>query len=76
MKKEQSHGEKLMGVSFNPSQQLDVRTVKEGFAVMIDYLLAVQKDSNSPVQRKLIDLAIDGMISDQMMAVKALTWKD
>ncbi len=72
----QTFGEQRVGLSFNPSNLDDVARCKKTFADAIDQLHVLQHSSGSMEQRKLCEKAIDEALIAQMLAVKAITWKD
>lgn len=78
-KRELTYGEKMVGLTFNPSGNPDVQLVKEQYAAIIDSLKAryVSMDhatEHSPHQVKFLEGAIDRAIDAQMWAVKAITY--
>jgi hypothetical protein len=74
-------GEKAVGLTFNPSNDLDVQAIKEAFAKTIDLcndaLTAPLKpgmtDNNE--RNRMLKVAITNAQTAQMWAVKAVTWK-
>lgn len=73
-----TYGEKLVGLSFNPSALTTVNECKQRFAEQIDqmYELAFEEESiDSPVKQALISRAQMLCLEAQMMCVKALTFK-
>ena len=74
---EQTFGQKAVGLSFNPSQDMRVDVVKQHYAEIIDCLDFMRSDSSStPEQKRLASIAITEAQGAQMWAVKALTWRD
>ena len=71
-----SFGEKAVGLSFNPSKDDLVHSVKQRFAVIIDEMHALRLRSESPEVKRLASVAITEAQGAQMWAVKAITWKD
>lgn len=69
-------GEKLVGLTFNPSGDEKVQRVKEICAELAD-LLNENSDPNSerPLCRLLFDKAIGDILDAQMNVVKVLTFK-
>ena len=69
-------GEKLVGLTFNPSGDQTVYRVKEICAELAD-LLNYHADPNSerPLCRLLFDKAIGDILDAQMNVVKVLTFK-
>ncbi len=65
-------GEKSVGLLFNPSGTDAVYECKRRFADSIDQLLALPLDSDGC---RIVDNAIVQIMTAQMWAVKALTWK-
>jgi len=74
--KQATNGEKLAGVSFNPSQNPDVAEVKEMFAKVIDKLFDKGQnfDDSDRLGTPIYNNAIAACMDAQMWAVKALTW--
>ena len=72
----ESYGQKAVVVSFNPSGDEAVGTCKQGFANLIDQMNDLRTNSTSGEQKLLASVAIAEMLSAQMWAVKAITWKD
>ena len=72
-------GEKAVGLSFNPSADGRVDTIKKQYAAVIDFLdnarQEAAKDKNMGAVRHL-STAITQAEDAQMRAVKGLTWKD
>ena len=67
-------GEKAVGLNFNPSNDPQVQEIKVVCANLID-MVDKSCDLNNPVNRKIRDCAIQELITAQMWAVKAITWK-
>lgn len=76
--RELSFGEKAVGLTFNPSGDPSVQSVKELYANVIDLCNDIRNDSYDPGSEKgkLFELAIRAAQDAQMWAVKAITWKD
>lgn len=74
--KELTFGEKLVGLTFNPSGDEKVQRAKELCAELAD-LLNKNADPNSdrPLCRLLFDKAIGDILDAQMNVVKVLTFK-
>jgi len=72
--KELTYGEKAVGLTFNPSADLNVTRVKEFYAHIID-LLNERKTPGSSEENRLLSIAITEAQTAQMWAVKAITWK-
>jgi hypothetical protein len=70
-------GERAVGLSFNPSGDQGVVTVKQMFATLID-LLNEQRDEATHDREKarLFSIAITEAQAAQMWAVKAITWRE
>ena len=73
---EQTFGQKAVGLSFNPSNDSTVDSVKRLYAGVIDALHAYRQESSSPEAKRLASIAITEAQGAQMWAVKAVTWKD
>ena len=69
-------GEKAVGLNFNPSGDPDVHKCKMAYALLIDNLDAFRKVSQSVEASRMCSVAITGLQTSQMWAVKALTWRD
>jgi hypothetical protein len=69
---EQSKGQYRVGISFNPSKNPQVDTIKQMSADLIDYIETVKDGGNSEVAR-LKSLAQTEIESAAMWAVKAAT---
>jgi len=74
--REMTFGEKLVGLTFNPSGDANVHTVKVLCAELAD-ILNQNADPNSerPLCRLLFDKAIGDILDAQMNIVKVLTFK-
>lgn len=74
--KELTFGEKLVGLTFNPSGDANVNRAKELCAELAD-LLNQNADPNSerPLCRLLFDKAIGDILDAQMNVVKVLTFQ-
>ena len=75
MEQELSFGEKACGVSFNPSNNPHVDTIKQKFADIVDYINMARDLSNDPEVKRMASVAITEAQTAQMWAVKAVTWK-
>lgn len=71
-----TYGEKAVGITFNPSGDASVQKVKELAAQMIDTLVNSIVGDNSELRADLYRQAVRDVIAAQMMAVKAITFKD
>lgn len=69
-------GQKAVGITFNPGGNPQVDRVKQHYANIIDGLEELRKESTSDIQKEFIKQAYDAAIVGQMLAVKAITWKD
>jgi len=73
----QTYGEKAVGLSFNPSNDSLVDSVKRQYARIIDHFHVLRcADGASDETRRLCSIAITEAQSAQMWAVKAITWRD
>lgn len=79
MNPELTFGEKAVGITFNPSNDGRIDTIKKLYAVVIDFLDSARqeavKDKNMGAVRHL-STAITQAEDAQMRAVKGLTWKE
>lgn len=75
----ETRGEYLVGLGFNPSNNLDVDLVKQKAADLIDTIDGLQKESATTRQAdeigRCISLAITHVETAAMFAVKAATKK-
>jgi len=86
--KEQTFGEKAVGLGFNPAKDPKVQQIKESYAKTIDYLenerrfIQAQECTNSKQSEgkkerlRQLSIAITEAQTSQMWAVKSLTWRD
>lgn len=74
MNTELTKGQKLVGLTFNPSGDDQVTKFKQACANAIDILLEEQKANTTA--EKFVNLAIDSILTGQMFGVKAQTWKE
>lgn len=74
--RELSFGEKAVGLTFNPSGDPVVQSIKEGYARQIDEMHSLRLRSESQEVKRLTLIAITEAQTAQMWAVKAATWKD
>lgn len=72
--RELTFGEKAVGVTFNPSQDENVKTIKERYAATIDHLNDLRNATEDGEQKRLLSVAITEAQGAQMWAVKAVTW--
>jgi hypothetical protein len=70
-----SFGEKAVGITFNPSNNLLVDAVKQKYAELIDFLNDAKEVSPNPEVKRQMSIAITEAQTSQMWAVKAVTWK-
>jgi hypothetical protein len=75
MDKQQTFGERAVGLSFNPSGDETVRQFKEAFAEIIDLCDGARTHSDDPETKRLWSVAITEAQTAQMWAVKAATWR-
>lgn len=71
-----SFGQKAVGLKFNPSGDDAVTKCKQGFADSIDQMDTLRQQTRSQQVARYCSAAITQMEIAQMMAVKAITWKD
>lgn len=72
---EPTYGEKAVGLTFNPSGDGNVQTVKELYAQIIDLLDTNRAKQESPESKRLLSIAITEAQTAQMWAVKGITYK-
>lgn len=75
--REQTRGEKLVGLDFNPSGDNRVHAVKVAAAEMADAVLdALDADPGAgPMKRLIAETALMAVLQAQMAVVKLLTFK-
>ena len=77
--REQTYGEKAVGLSFNPSGMGDVDKLKQLYADIIDHMDDFRKGyvirGDMPEMVRLCSIAITEAQTAQMWAVKAITWR-
>lgn len=75
--KPQTLGEKLVGISFNPSQDPKVQRAKELCAELADLVVdSVSGTVMGKVKSKLVDHALGEVLNAQMNVVKVLTFQE
>lgn len=73
--REMTFGEKAVGLSFNPSNDAKVQSIKEKFAAIIDELHTERQSASDKEIARMLSVAITEAQTAQMWAVKAVTWK-
>ncbi len=77
--REQTFGERAVGLTFNPSGSGDVFELKAAYAKIIDHLTDFRKGyiarGDNPEMVRLCSIAITEAQTAQMWAVKAVTWR-
>jgi hypothetical protein len=74
--RQMTFGEKLVGLTFNPSGDVNVQRAKELCAELTDLVKDEFTQSEcSALKRQLFDHAIGEILNAQMNAVKVLTFK-
>lgn len=74
--REQTFGERAVGLTFNPSNNPDVDACKRGFAAVIDQMNDLRNNTSNPEVKRMASVAITETQTAQMWAVKAITWRD
>lgn len=76
IQKEQTRGEELVGLSFNPSSLSTVDKAKRLSADLIDLVLDDHDTKENPTWNRNIlkTAAVTAIVTAQMAAVKILTW--
>jgi hypothetical protein len=76
--RELTYGEKMVGVSFNPSKNEKVDQLKKLYAEAIDIVHndIHDKSTGGVQQDTLAVLAVEQSILAQMAAVKSVTWSE
>lgn len=67
-------GQRLAGVHFNPTADTTIQELKQSFADTLDKVIATATGADA-LQTKMYDKVIDDLMTAQMWAVKAFTWK-
>lgn len=75
--RELTYGEKAVGLTFNPSADVNVQKVKELYAQIIDLISSnvIISEDITGESAKIVEKAIREAQTAQMWAVKAITWK-
>lgn len=77
--REQTYGEKAVGLTFNPSGMGDVDKLKKLYADIIDHMNDFRKGyaarGDNPEMVRLCSIAITEAQTAQMWAVKAVTYR-
>lgn len=68
-------GEKAVGLTFNPSNNVHVDSIKRMSADFIDYLNDARATTESGDKKRMYSEAITAIQTGQMWAVKAQTWQ-
>jgi hypothetical protein len=76
MTREMTFGEKAVGLTFNPSGDENVNTIKQAFANAIDIMNNLRDATGSGEKKRMYSLAISDAQAAQMWGVKAVTWRD
>lgn len=71
-----SFGERAVGLSFNPSGDPAVQTIKAAYAAVIDQLNDIRTQAGQSEKGRLLSVAITEAQSAQMWAVKGITWTE
>lgn len=75
-KRQLTFGEKAVGLSFNPSKNPLVDSLKRKYASIIDDLNEARKITEDGEAKRYLSTAITQAEISQMLAVKAVTWGD
>lgn len=78
--KQQTFGQELIGLNFNPSNLDNVSIAKQHMADVIDMLQQNMNErilagTDTDTARRIYDMALHDILQAQMMAVKLLTLK-
>lgn len=71
-----TYGEYLVGLDFNPSGSAEVNGAKRGFADEISRMQLLKSSASNFEKVEFANAAIMLSVQAQMMAVKAITWKE
>lgn len=69
-------GQKAVGLTFNPSGDPDVHSLKQAAAEFIDRCNYLREATQSGERKRMYSLAISDAQAAQMWSVKAATWRD
>jgi len=72
--RELTFGEKAVGLTFNPSGNDAVNTIKQQSAALIDTLNDLRQANDNPEVKRMASVAITEVQTAQMWGVKAATW--
>ncbi len=72
---DQTFGERMVGISFNPSGDDKVNVLKSQVAAFIDSCNDWREASDDPEVKRMYALAITNAQVAQMWGVKAVTWR-
>jgi hypothetical protein len=75
MDKEQSFGERAVGLSFNPSGDAYVHQLKEQIAKFVDSCNTLREEATDSEVKRMYSVAITEARTAQMWSVKAATWR-
>ncbi|MBC7602790.1 MAG: hypothetical protein H7255_09045 [Ramlibacter sp.] len=73
--REQTFGEKAVGLTFNPSGDPTVQSMKEKAAAFIDACNDLRSTTQNNEVKRMASVAITEAQTAQMWAVKAATWR-
>lgn len=73
--KDLTYGERAVGLTFNPSNDVNVQRIKEQYAGIIDTLAGLRATTDDTEAKRLYSIAITEAQTSQMWAVKAVTWR-
>jgi hypothetical protein len=68
-------GEKAVGLTFNPGNNVNVDRCKQIFANIVDNMNDLRNSTHDEEVRRMCSIAITEAQTAQMWAVKAITWK-
>jgi hypothetical protein len=72
--RELTFGEKAVGLTFNPGGSVEVQSIKEQYASLIDNLNDQRNAAEDGEVKRMLSVAITEAQTSQMWAVKAVTW--
>lgn len=73
--REMTFGEKAVGLTFNPSNSVEVDDCKRRFAAVIDQMNDLRNMTTNGEVKRMAAVAITEAQTAQMWAVKAITWR-
>ena len=73
--RELTFGERAVGITFNPANNVPVQQIKERAAALIDTLNDYRNATEDGEVKRMLSVAITETQTGQMWGVKAVTWQ-